>query len=151
MASTLVSYLAALKSFKTNSCCPNSFTSVVFPWRLCNLPGATLLENTASPQPIIASSSMAGSGIVCLTWAHTSYASYHNCCEFIGAAALLCPDVSSVVYHLRLLHPCCPLFCGDVWALQGGGERCAVFMFHLGLSILQSLVLWPLASCRSLC
>lgn len=132
---------------------------------IVNLVGTTPLKKIDSPSPssypypVV---SQLGMGFVLTFASHLQPAIWwdlswkkscgfcHNTCKFICATAQICLENSVSCSHLPslVLTAFLSLFCNDPGTLWGGF---GIQMSLLGLSIPQSLILYTLTSCRSLC
>lgn len=122
----------------------------------------TLKENWHSlPQQLsLAYSSLARSKIsclplfailgFCLAWFPWGCAYCHNCCEFIRAAAKLCPEhaISLDSFNNSGSYSLLSFFQNDPWA---PGRGSVVEMPHLWMSITRSLILYILTCWGALC
>lgn len=151
-----------LKPIMNNLCYLNILGCVLFHWRVVDLPGAGLLEKKiTSPfqnsyqllraprlSQISCPTSSLHAGIQSNMGLHRICAHCYNCCEFICAADLLCPEHSFfvVIHGLWLLSSLCPQFCNDSELWKGD-----YYLVPFSLDVLQCFILCILASCGSLC
>lgn len=136
----------------SNLCCANILGYVAFHLSTVHFLGTILFKKNWSQQLSVAKSSLAKGGASCpaslsmlecgLTWACID-----GVCAVVTTVKLPCcvqrTLLLTVIHHFWLFHSFHLLFHSNHWALGGGG---IVNMFHLRLSIPQSLILWTLAN-----